>query len=106
MAPAGVSLLLALAHAAAAHLGAHGLRSRGPGEREPLDVAGRADSHSAGDLFKPIVFNRQLLICNAYPSKSPMSLSKNGKQLLTGNDALRFGECRDIDVGILAKDKL
>lgn len=64
------------------------------------------DGDSDG-LVKPLKFNQQLLACNAYPNKSPISVVKNEHESLIGKgDALPFGECRYLQSKVLKGDQL
>jgi len=58
-----------------------------------------------GSLVKPLKFDQKLLVCNAYPSKSAVSVSKNG-QTLGGAAMLGFQQCKYTTTGVLAKDKI
>lgn len=84
-----------------AHLGAQGLRARAVGVG-----AVEFPTTGVGALVKPMTFNRQLLICDAYASSRTMAVSKNGQRVVGGDSGLKFGECRNVAVGVLAKDKL
>jgi len=58
-------------------------------------------------MVKPFKFDQQLIVCNAYPSHSPVTLTKNGADALaSGKDALRFRECRHFDSQLQPHDKL
>lgn len=59
-----------------------------------------------GSLVKPLRFNQQLLICNAYPAKSAVTISKNNQPVLSGHAALGFQQCQYSPSSVLAKDKL
>mmetsp|Transcript_89185 Transcript_89185/g.177309 ORF Transcript_89185/g.177309 Transcript_89185/m.177309 type:complete len:274 (-) Transcript_89185:49-870(-) len=68
----------------------------------------RAALHPADDsMVKPIKFDQQFIVCNAYPSHSLVTLTRNGGEALaSGQNALRFRECRRFDTPIQAHDKL
>lgn len=57
-------------------------------------------------VLVPIKFNQSLLVCNAYPSGSSISVKKNGEALTTENDELSFRECRDMKTSVHSHDKL
>jgi len=61
------------------------------------------DMALSGSLVKPLKFNQPLLLCNAYPSKSAVQVSTNGKPVL---DSLAFQQCRYTNTNVLAKDKV
>jgi len=70
------------------------------GFREALRPVGES-------MVKPIKFDQQLTVCNAYPSHSPVTLTRNGDEALaSGRNALRFRECRQFDCRLQAHDKL
>jgi len=56
-----------------------------------------------GSLVKPLKFNQQLLVCNAYPAKAAVKISKNDQPVL---GALGFQQCSYSPMSVLAKDKL
>jgi len=58
-------------------------------------------------LVEPIRFNQQLLVCNAYPSKSPIAVTGNAHEnLAEGNDAIPFRECRYLKGNVEKRDQL
>jgi len=57
-----------------------------------------------GSLVKPLKFNQRLLLCNAYPSKSAVAVSKNSQPVMNGGIA--FQQCTYIPQDVLSKDKL
>jgi len=58
-------------------------------------------------MVKPFAFNQKLIVCNAYPSHSPVALTRNGGEALaSGKNALRFQECREFDAHLQKHDKL
>jgi len=65
-------------------------------------------SHPADErLVKAFKFDQQFIACNAYPSHSPMTLTRNGNEpLASGKNALRFRECREFNSRLQAHDKL
>jgi len=65
---------------------------------------GRLAPEVSGSLVKPLKFNQRLLICNAYSSKSPVAISKNGQAVLEGG--LGFQQCEYAPTSVLGKDKL
>eukprot|EP00928_Gymnodinium_smaydae_P072746 TRINITY_DN56045_c0_g1_i1.p1 TRINITY_DN56045_c0_g1~~TRINITY_DN56045_c0_g1_i1.p1 ORF type:complete len:292 (+),score=73.58 TRINITY_DN56045_c0_g1_i1:66-941(+) len=59
------------------------------------------------NVVQPLKFNQRLLICNAYPSNSSMTVQKNEKEMLADVDhAIAFRECRYIDTRVQSQDKL
>lgn len=57
--------------------------------------------------MRPIRFDQQLIICNAYPSTSPMTIRRNGHEVLAeGKNALPFRRCRTIRSHVQPHDKL
>merc|ERR1719395_495810 len=63
-----------------------------------------APEQPRGSLVKPLKFNQRLLLCNAYPSKSAVAVSKNSQPILSGGIA--FQQCQYIPADVLAKDKI
>merc|ERR1719291_1230873 len=58
-------------------------------------------------MIKPMQFNQTVLICNAYPSKSPMLVHKNKAEVLADkNHAIAFRECRYVKSTLKAQDRL
>jgi len=66
---------------------------------------GRLAPESKGSLVKPLKFNQQLLLCNAYPAKSAVAITKNGQPVLEGG-GLAFQQCEYAPTNVLTKDKL
>jgi hypothetical protein len=65
---------------------------------------GRNLAPEGSGLVKPLKFNQQLLLCNAYPSKAPVTIKKNDQPVLpTG---LAFQQCEYAPASVLSKDKL
>lgn len=58
------------------------------------------------NLVEPIRFNQQLLICNAYPSREPVSVKKNSHESLEGGDVIPFRQCRYLQGQVEKKDQL
>lgn len=57
-------------------------------------------------VIKPLSFDQRLLVCNAYPHKTPVKVSKNkGDEVLPGG-GLKFNECEYASTGVKAHDKL
>merc|ERR1719213_1443986 len=65
---------------------------------------GRLAPESAGSLVKPLKFNQQLLICNAYPAKTAVAITENNQPVLEGG--LSFQQCEYAPTNVLTKDKL
>merc|ERR1719446_917002 len=63
-----------------------------------------APEETRGSLVKPLKFNQRLLLCNAYPSKSAVAVSKNSEPIL--NRGIAFQQCSYAPASVLAKDKL
>jgi len=58
-------------------------------------------------MVEPFKFDQQLIVCNAYPSHSPVTLTRNGAEALaSGKAALRFRECRHFNSQLQPHDKL
>eukprot|EP00421_Protoceratium_reticulatum_P073599 CAMPEP_0168423962 /NCGR_PEP_ID=MMETSP0228-20121227/34577_1 /TAXON_ID=133427 /ORGANISM="Protoceratium reticulatum, Strain CCCM 535 (=CCMP 1889)" /LENGTH=230 /DNA_ID=CAMNT_0008437937 /DNA_START=18 /DNA_END=710 /DNA_ORIENTATION=- len=52
-------------------------------------------------------FDQHLIICNAYPSTSPVEVIRNTKEVLANaSQALKFRECREMKVQVRPRDKL
>lgn len=78
----------------------------GADARKHLGRIAPDDAAHAGSLVKPLKFNQQLLICNAYPAKSSVTISKNSQPILAGQGALGFQQCKYAPASVLTKDKL
>merc|ERR1719387_2125062 len=63
-----------------------------------------APGETHGSLVKLLKFNQRLLLCNAYPSKSAVAISKNNEPIINGGIA--FQQCSYAPTNVLAKDKL
>jgi len=58
-------------------------------------------------VVKPFKFDQQLLLCNSYPSDSPMVVKKNGQEMLADEGhPIAFRECRYVEGRVQAHDKL
>jgi len=58
-------------------------------------------------VVAPLKFDQKLLLCNAYPSKVPVAIAKNGHSVnFASQRGLGFDECAYAPAGVLAKDKL
>jgi len=58
-------------------------------------------------FIRPFRFDQKLLICNAYPSNSPLVVRKNAQEVLAdGKHAIKFRECRYITSRVQPRDKL
>lgn len=69
--------------------------------------AGSSAPDADASVLKPLEFDQRLLICNAYPSKSPIAVQKNGLEVLADSShALGFRECRYIQSHVKPRDKL
>jgi hypothetical protein len=88
------SLLLVaglLAHCAA-------IQPRSPPSALPADAP-------ESSVVKAIDFDRRLVVCNAYPSSSPMLVQVNGDEATEGR-SIDFGECRSVDSRVQSGDRL
>lgn len=57
--------------------------------------------------MQPVRFKQQLLMCNAYPNDSPITVTRNGRETLAGgNHSLRFQECRYLPGQVQKHDQL
>lgn len=83
----------------AAFIGSAAIQPRAPAANVP------ADAPVDGTVVKPFDFDRQLVVCNAYPSDSPMFVQVNGRDLVAGQP-IGFGECRGLDSRVQAGDRL
>jgi hypothetical protein len=60
-----------------------------------------------GQVVLPLDFKQKLLICNAYPSSSPMQISKNSLEVLADDkNAIPYRECRYFASHVAANDRL
>jgi len=58
-------------------------------------------------LVQPFRFDQRLIVCNAYPSASPVLIRKNGHEMLAdAKNALSFRACRYIRSRVQPHDKL
>jgi len=74
-----------------------------PAKGPPFSSLHPADS----SMVKPMQFDQKLIVCNAYPSHSLMTLTRNGGEAMaSGQKALRYRECRRFDSQLQAHDKL
>jgi len=70
----------------------------------PTDAKG---SSSQAGVVQPMEFNQKLLICNAYPSDSPVTIKKNAEVMIADDKtAINYKDCRYISSHVLAHDKL
>jgi len=78
-------------------------RREGLGQKRPAHANVAADEA----MIKPMQFNQSVLICNAYPSKSPMLVHKNKAEVLADkNHAIGFRECRYVKSTLKSQDRL
>jgi len=67
----------------------------------------RTGADDFGGVVQPFRFKQQLLVCNAYPNDSPITVEKNGREVLAGdNDSLHFQECRYFSGQVQKRDQL
>jgi hypothetical protein len=58
-------------------------------------------------MVQPLRFDQKLLVCNAYPSHSPVVIKKNENELLADeNEPLSFRECRYLKGQVQQHDRL
>merc|ERR1719198_1718508 len=58
------------------------------------------------NVVLPLSFEQQLLVCNAYPGGSPLTVKQNGQESPAENRDIRFQECRQMSGKAQNKDKL
>lgn len=58
------------------------------------------------NVVEPLKFDQRLLLCNAYPTTQPVTVSKNSYPILAGTNGLATNQCRFVPTGVLSKDKL
>jgi len=84
-------------------------RRAGLGEQNTLQHTAVPGASDAGQesLVKPLHFKQTVLVCNAYPSKSPMLLEKNKVEVLADKThAVPFRECQYMKSNLKAQDRL
>jgi hypothetical protein len=57
-------------------------------------------------VVRALRFKQQLIVCNAYPGNSPVTVLQNGEHSHTDEGSIRFKECRPLSQHVQAKDKL
>eukprot|EP00448_Togula_jolla_P010511 CAMPEP_0170596110 /NCGR_PEP_ID=MMETSP0224-20130122/14929_1 /TAXON_ID=285029 /ORGANISM="Togula jolla, Strain CCCM 725" /LENGTH=257 /DNA_ID=CAMNT_0010920353 /DNA_START=83 /DNA_END=856 /DNA_ORIENTATION=- len=62
-------------------------------------------SNRGGSFVTALEFKHSLRVCNAYPYKGALDVSR-GSEKLTGDDALAYKECRDFHAHLKSGDKL
>jgi len=88
-------LLITLALGAGAH------SVRGADDKKALHAV--ADEN----MVQPLRFDQRLLVCNAYPSHSPVVIKKNENEALVDeNEPLSFRECRYLKGQVQPHDRL
>jgi hypothetical protein len=66
-----------------------------------------APAKPVGDMVTPLRFDQRLLVCNAYPSKSPVIVKKNEKEMLVDEEnPIAYKECRYINSQVEQHDRL
>lgn len=96
------ALAMLPARAAALSTGASSLRAAETAMQKML----RATSDG---LVAPLRVDQKLLVCNAYPSDSPITALLNGQDLLGGGGAkgaIAFKECRYVQSAVQRQDRL
>jgi len=58
------------------------------------------------NVVKPLRFEQQLLVCNAYPGSSPVFVKQNHAENKAAHHGIGFQECRPIVGRVQSKDKL
>jgi len=58
------------------------------------------------EVVKPLKFKQDLLVCNAYPGESTVSVKQNGQEPADDQQNIRFKECRHLAETVHSKDKL
>lgn len=72
----------------------------------PAMVPGASPSVEEG-MVKPFRFKQKVLVCNAYPSQSPMLVEKNrAETLVDKTHAIPFRECRYMKGHLKSQDRL
>jgi len=74
--------------------------------KQALRKAARKGPAEETSVIKPLTFDQRLLVCNAYPHKTPVTVSKNkGAKVLT-KEGLKFNECEYATTSVRPHDKL
>jgi hypothetical protein len=101
-----VPALLLFTGAAAAHNARGGLSQRSLRAVDEPVAHAKAPVADNG-VVKPFSFDQKLLVCNAYPSDVPIECWRGAKNLLgKHSNPVGFRECRYVQGGVQAKDKL
>jgi hypothetical protein len=74
-------------------------------QQKSLRASASAPAADEG-VVKAFKFDQKLLICNAYPSSSPMVAQMNGKDITDAGRPIGFRECRTLASGVQAGDRL
>jgi len=83
------------------------LTVRGLGSRTEGQHGGTALRPAGEGVVRPFRFDQRLIVCNAYPSQSPMTVKKNGQEMIAAeSQPLQFNECRYIKSRVQPHDKL
>lgn len=97
MKPACLAVVFLLAGAEAIVARKHGSLRKPEPESSP----------ESKSVVKPLTFDQRLLVCNAYPHKTPVKVSKNsGQKVLAKEGGLGFKECEYSAATVKAHDKL
>jgi len=66
-----------------------------------------APAKPVGEMVTPLRFDQRLLVCNAYPSKSPVVVKKNEKEMLVDEEnPIAYKECRYLSGNVEQHDRL
>lgn len=58
-------------------------------------------------VVQPFQFNQRFLVCNAYPSDTPVTIKKNSQEMLADEShPIAYKECRYLSTRVLAHDKM
>jgi len=100
----------ALAPAESLSVGLSSLRTAEAALSSSREAAQRMLRPLSSGLVTALHLDQKLLLCNAYPSDSPITALRNGKDMLTdGGDvkgAIGFQECRYISSQVQKQDRL
>lgn len=73
--------------------------------RKALRPVGDLKAPADQGVVQPLNFKRDLIVCNAYPSDSPMTVKQNGESA-TGHDRVTYSNCEHMTSSVHTKDKL
>jgi len=58
------------------------------------------------DVIRPLSFNQDLLVCNAYPGNFAVNVKQNGRESTDEQKNIRYQECRHLPGQVNSKDKM